>query len=134
MAESSSQQPQPSLLPLPLPTEAANAEGPEEKKHGGYSRFEIECEFVSCLANPQYLQHLAAQKFLDDPRFIAYLNYLQYWKEPPYLKYLLWPGPTLKHLELLQQEKFRRDIIRPEVVQRLEEEGMKAAVEWHRDN
>jgi mediator of RNA polymerase II transcription subunit 31 len=108
------------------------AESSSNIKYGGYTRFEVECEFVSCLANPHYLQHLATQKFFDDPRFVAYLDYLQYWKEPPYLKYLIWPGPTLKHLELLQDEKFRRDIISPDIVRRLEEDGMRAAVEWHK--
>ncbi len=105
-----------------------------EKRYGGYTRFEIECEFVSALANPEYLQHLAVKKFFDDARFIAYLKYLQYWREPTYLKYLQWPGPTLKHLQLLQIEEFRRDIIRPEVVQLLKTEGLKAAAEWHKTN
>jgi mediator of RNA polymerase II transcription subunit 31 len=44
----------------------------------------------------------------------------------------MYPGPTLKMLELLQQEKFRQDIISPDLVQRLVDDGMQAAVEWHR--
>ena len=43
------------------------------------------------------------------------------------------PGPTLRALELLQQERFRQDIISPEVAGRLYEEGMRAAVEWHQE-
>jgi mediator of RNA polymerase II transcription subunit 31 len=39
----------------------------------------------------------------------------------------------LKNLELLQQKKFREEIVRPDLVQRLVDEGMRAAVEWHRD-
>ncbi|KAF3359593.1 hypothetical protein VdG1_02148 [Verticillium dahliae VDG1] len=54
--------------------------------------------------------------------------------EPPYLKYLMYPGPTLKHLELLQQPQFRQDIISPDLVQRLVDDGMRAAVEWHHDD
>ncbi|CAK7232247.1 suppressor of hpr1 [Sporothrix curviconia] len=94
------------------------------------TRFEIECEFVACLANPYYLQYLAAEKYLDDPRFVRYLGYLQYWRTPPYLQYLSWPGPTLRHLELLQEESFRQAIISPEVVMRLEREGIRAGFDW----
>lgn len=129
-----------------------------ESQYGGYSRFEIELEvcpptatlqhlptsisrdsgltsdqFVQSLANPFYLNHLASQKLLAQPAFVAYLAYLQYWSRPPYLKYLTYPGPTLRHLELLQQERFRQDIMSPDLVQRLVEEGMKSAVQWHRE-
>ncbi|KAI5464079.1 SOH1-domain-containing protein [Mariannaea sp. PMI_226] len=104
-----------------------------EALYGGYSRFEIELEFVQSLANPYYLNHLASQKLLTQPDFIAYLAYLQYWSKPPYLKYLTYPGPTLRHLELLQQETFRIQIMSPDVVQRLVEDGMKASVDWHRE-
>ncbi|CEJ86772.1 Putative Mediator of RNA polymerase II transcription subunit 31 [[Torrubiella] hemipterigena] len=105
----------------------------DEPKYGGYSRFEIELEFVQSLANPFYLNHLASQKLLSQPAFIAYLAYLQYWSTPPYLKYLTYPGPTLKHLELLQTERFRTEIMSPDLVQALVEGGMKAAVDWHRE-
>ncbi|EFX01938.1 soh1 family protein [Grosmannia clavigera kw1407] len=95
-----------------------------------HTRFEIECEFVSCLANPYYLQYLAAEKYFDDPRFVRYLRYLLYWREPPYLQYLSWPGPTLRHLELLQTAAFRQAIISPEVVARMEREDIQAAFRW----
>ncbi|KAF4629269.1 hypothetical protein G7Y89_g8879 [Cudoniella acicularis] len=102
----------------------------EEPKLGGFTRFEIELEFVQSLASPLYLNHLASLKFLENPAFIEYLAYLQYWAQPPYTKYLTYPGPTLKNLELLQQEKFRADILSPDVTTRLMEEGAKAAAEW----
>ncbi|KKF93336.1 Mediator of RNA polymerase II transcription subunit 31 [Ceratocystis fimbriata CBS 114723] len=105
-----------------------------EQTYGGYSRFEIELEFVQSLANPMYLNHLASQKFLQQPAFIEYLGYLQYWSKPPYLKYLTYPGPTLRNLELLQQERFRTEILGPELVQRMIDEGMSAAVEWHKES
>ncbi|KAK0730055.1 SOH1-domain-containing protein [Lasiosphaeris hirsuta] len=104
-----------------------------ELKYGGFTRFELELEFVQSLANPQYLNHLASRKLLTNPSFVAYLDYLQYWNRPPYLKYLTYPGPTLKNLQLLQQEKFRQDIISPDLVQALIVEGMRAGVEWHRE-
>ncbi|KUI73231.1 Mediator of RNA polymerase II transcription subunit 31 [Cytospora mali] len=110
-----------------------NNKTPPEPKYGGYTRFEIELEFVQSLANPYYLNHLAAQKLLQQPAFVEYLSYLQYWGRPPYLKYLTYPGPTLKHLELLQQERFRRDIISPDFVSALVQEGTRAAVEWHKE-
>ncbi|KAL7947223.1 mediator of RNA polymerase II transcription subunit 31 [Trichoderma barbatum] len=105
----------------------------QEPKYGGYTRFEIELEFVQSLANPYYLNHLASQKLLTQPAFIAYLDYLQYWSKPPYLKYLTYPGPTLRHLQLLQRERFRQDIMSPDLVQRLVEDEMKASVQWHRE-
>lgn len=39
-----------------------------------------------------------------------------------------WPGPTLRALELLQQEKFRKDILMPDTVARMIEEGVKGSV------
>ena len=120
---------------------------PSSPKFGGFTRFEIELEvsfpppspsslqlthfqFVQSLASPFYLNPLASQILLEDPAFIAYLQYQQYWTHPPYLKYLMYPGPTLKHLELLQQERFRREIIDPGVMMALAGEGSKAAMEW----
>jgi hypothetical protein len=75
----------------------------------------IELEFVQCLANPHYLncRHgrcpnspsrmslvwlmsllppslllpgLAQNKYFDDPAFVKYLDYLQYWRQPEYSK------------------------------------------------
>lgn len=87
---------------------------------------------MQSLANPFYLNHLASQKYLTEPCFIAYLSYLRYWTRPPYLKYLNYPGPSLKHLELLQEERFRQDIISPDLAQALATEGVKASVDWHK--
>eukprot|EP00960_Hanusia_phi_P050273 760121-Hanusia_phi.AAC.2 len=50
-------------------------------------RFLVELEFVQCLASPHYLDWLASQGYLRDPKFIRYLDYLQYWKQPQYSKY-----------------------------------------------
>ncbi|KAI4629459.1 suppressor of hpr1 [Alternaria novae-zelandiae] len=95
---------------------------------GGYSRFELELEFVQCLANPVYLNYLAQQKTLDKPEFVAYLGYLQYFKDPKYTRFLHHPGPTLRALELLQQERFRQDILAPGLMDRLVIEGQRNAV------
>lgn len=114
-------------------TDAPPDEPTGEPKYGGFTRFEIELEFVQSLANPHYLNHLAAQKLLQQPAFVEYLKYLQYWSRPPYVKYLAYPGPTLRNLELLQQEQFRKDIISPNLVQMMVTEGVKAAVDWHQE-
>jgi mediator of RNA polymerase II transcription subunit 31 len=100
---------------------------------GGYSRFELELEFVQCLANPVYLNFLAQQKTLDKPDFVAYLAYLQYFKQPRYAKFLHHPGPTLRALELLQQERFRQDILAPGLVDRLVIQGQRNAVPTNTD-
>ncbi|KKK15322.1 hypothetical protein P175DRAFT_0435680 [Aspergillus ochraceoroseus IBT 24754] len=103
-------------------------------------RFTLELEFVSSLANPYYLSHLAvnyptllgissshdesdANDDTSDPdakAFAAYLAYLySYWKTPEYSQFLTHPGATLRALQLLQEDTFRRDIIRPQVIEGL---------------
>ncbi|KAJ5769446.1 hypothetical protein N7520_004005 [Penicillium odoratum] len=101
-------------------------------------RFVIELEFVSSLANPYYLSHLAvtypnllgisraddddddSASAPDAQAFAAYLAYLySYWKTPEYSQFLTHPGPTLRALRLLQEDNFRRDIILPQVIEGL---------------
>ena len=105
-------------------------------------RFTLELEFVSSLANPYYLSHLAVTypnllgisrssddtgnedtdtpADLDAQAFAAYLSYLySYWKTPEYAQFLTHPGPTLRALRLLQEETFRRDVIRPQLIEGL---------------
>ncbi|RUP49674.1 SOH1 family protein [Jimgerdemannia flammicorona] len=84
----------------------AMPETPEEKTR----RFQIELEFVQCLANPWYLHHLAQQEYLKDPAFINYLDYLQYWKRPEYAKFIIYPH-ALHFLDLLQHPAFRDKLI-----------------------
>ena len=89
----------------------ATMTGPQLKEK---IRFEQELEFVQCLANPEYLncklganekgfvfwlkqatnshQHnidLAQRLYFEDERFIGYLRYLTYWKDPKYARYIL---------------------------------------------
>ena len=70
-------------------------------------RFEVELEFVQCLANPQYLHHLAVQGPMDDSRFVKWLGYLwRTWSRPEYAKFITFPH-ALRYLQLLQQQRFR---------------------------
>ncbi|OGM44523.1 mediator of RNA polymerase II transcription subunit 31 [Aspergillus bombycis] len=56
----------------------------------------------------------------DAQAFAAYLAYLySYWKTPDYAQFLTHPGATLRALRLLQEDRFRRDIIRPQVIEGL---------------
>lgn len=73
-------------------------------------RFQVELEFVQCLANPNYLNFLAQRGAFKDQTMINYLKYLSYWKEPEYAKYLKYPQ-CLYMLELLQSEHFRKELM-----------------------
>eukprot|EP00038_Savillea_parva_P011850 m.200572 g.200572 ORF g.200572 m.200572 type:complete len:119 (-) comp21095_c0_seq1:136-492(-) len=69
-------------------------------------RFEVELEFVQCLANPDYLTFLAQRGYFQRPEFCNYLAYLRYWLRPEYAKHITYPH-ALAFLELLQNDKFR---------------------------
>ena len=94
-------------------------------------RFTLELEFVLSLSNPYYLQHLATtypHLFTgnDATLFTAYLSYLYaYWSTPQYAKYLTHAPAVLHTLKLLQEERFRREVIRPDVVEGLLRGGRK---------
>ena len=116
------------------------------------ARFTLELEFVLSLSNPYYLSHLASvyphllSSASADPTststtpsdsdaslFAAYLAYLySYWRTPQYSKYLSHPGAVLRSLDLLQQERFRKDIIRPDVIAKLLE-GSTNGMDEHGD-
>ena len=100
---------------------AAAVPGVTEKE-----RFEAELEFVQALANPEYLHHLAQNRYLDDPDFLAFLEYLQYWREPRYCKYLQFPH-CLRMLELLDNEAFRTALKRAASAIVASSEGSEAA-------
>jgi len=91
---------------------------PLETSEEGFLRFQVELEFVQALASPTYVHctqrwpaspriprpvadvvpelalavpripDLAQNGFLKDPRLVAYLEYLQYWKRPPYVQFI----------------------------------------------
>jgi mediator of RNA polymerase II transcription subunit 31 len=52
------------------------------------AKFELELEFVQSLANPFYLHSLAQQNILEQPTFVNFLEYLLYWKEKDYARFI----------------------------------------------
>ncbi|KAF2356536.1 Mediator complex subunit Med31 [Trinorchestia longiramus] len=73
-------------------------------------RFQVELEFVQCLANPNYIHFLAQRNYFKEQTFVNYLKHLLYWKEPEYAKHLKYPM-SLYFLDLLQHESFRKEIV-----------------------
>ena len=81
-------------------------------------RFELELEFVSALANPRYVHHLAKEGFLRDSRFVAFLRHLSYWERPEYAKFILYPH-ALRFRRELEREEFRRAMENPRNAERV---------------
>ncbi|KAF9414300.1 hypothetical protein BGZ94_000444 [Podila epigama] len=77
-----------------------------EDEYEKLKRFQIELEFVQCLANPWYLHNLAQQQYFNQDAFVNYLNYLQYFRKPEYAKFIIYPH-CLHFLTLLQHKSFR---------------------------
>lgn len=59
-----------------------------DPKIANRARFELELEFVQSLANPYYLHSLAQQNILEQPAFINFLEYLLYFKEKDYARFI----------------------------------------------
>lgn len=86
-------------------------------------RFQVELEFVQCLANPNYLNFLAQRDYFKDPALINYLKYLQYWKEPEYARYLKYPM-CLYFLDLLQYQEFRKELANAKCAKFIEDQQL----------
>lgn len=71
-------------------------------------------KFIQSLSNPQYLNYLAQNKYLENEQFLSYLEYLDYWSQPKYAKFLVYPN-CLHILTLLKQPLFRQEISRADV-------------------
>jgi hypothetical protein len=59
-----------------------------DPKAANRAKFELELEFVQALANPFYLHSLAQQNVLEQPAFINFLEYLLYFKEKDYARFI----------------------------------------------
>lgn len=77
------------------------------RRQANQAAFSRDLEFLSSLANPYYLNHLAQSDVLSSPSFKRYLKHLDYFRHPKYVKYLQYPQ-ALHFLDLLQnEEEFR---------------------------
>uniref|UniRef100_A0A2K6SEE9 Mediator of RNA polymerase II transcription subunit 31 n=2 Tax=Saimiri boliviensis TaxID=27679 RepID=A0A2K6SEE9_SAIBB len=92
----------------------------ETDDSGNRLRFQLELEFVQCLANPNYLNFLAQRGYFKDKAFVNYLKLL-YWKDPEYAKYLKYPQ-CLHMLELLQYEHFRKELVNAQCAKFIDEQ------------
>ena len=82
-------------------------------------RFLIDLEFVQNLSNPKYLSYLAQNKYFQDAGFMKYLEYLRYFKDPKYLRHLLFPT-CLRFLdELIDNSKFRQELLSPVFIEHI---------------
>ncbi|KAG0335570.1 hypothetical protein BG004_008399 [Podila humilis] len=84
-----------------------------EDEYEQLKRFQIELEFVQCLANPWYLHNLAQQQYFSQEPFVRYLDYLQYFRRPEYAKFIIYPH-CLHFLSLLQHQSFREQLAKQE--------------------
>ena len=108
--------------PSQIPVSAVNNPlNNSESDEQGKLRFQVELEFVQCLANPNYLHFLAQRGYMKDSAFVNYISYLQYWKEPSYVSYIKYPI-CLYFLELLQHETFRKEIVSGQCVRFLDDQ------------
>ncbi|RIA81573.1 SOH1-domain-containing protein [Glomus cerebriforme] len=98
----------------PLSEEKQIESKASESEKKNRRRFQIELEFIQCLANPWYLNNLAQKEYFEDPAFINYLEYLKYWKRPEYAKFIIYPH-SLYFLDLLQNPQFREHLKNYEV-------------------
>ena len=91
-----------------MTTNAAPTDAPNDtQRQENQARFSRDLEFLSSLANPYYLNHLALSGVLSSPAFQRYLKYLDYFRHPRYVKYLQYPQ-ALHFLDLIQsEEEFR---------------------------
>ncbi|KIR52988.1 hypothetical protein I315_04446 [Cryptococcus gattii Ru294] len=96
----------PTILPPPPLPDGSEAPTRSPEKHANLVRFQSELEFIQCLAHPQYLHELQIQGYLGKPAFLNYLKYLEYWRGPQYVRFIIYPT-CLVYLTLLQTELFR---------------------------
>lgn len=73
------------------------------------STFEKELEFVQLLCNPEYLRWLYNEGYFAEDEFIHYLQYLLYFKEQKYAKFLVYPQ-CIPILELLIQDGISKEL------------------------
>lgn len=73
------------------------------------SRFEKELEFVQLLCNPEYIRWLYNEGYFEKQDFIDFLNYLLYFKDKKYSKFLTYPQ-CLIILEILIDKNIKEKL------------------------
>lgn len=68
-----------------------------------------------------YVHYLAQNKYLDSPEFLAYLDYLEYWRKPENAKFLAYPN-CLHILKLLHQPLFRQEVAKVDLAKAIMDE------------
>ena len=106
----------PSLLPITSPTDPSIPALTSLLLSTTPSlRFSLELEFVSLLASPLYLHHLATSQYLQSPSFLTYLLYLRsVWTHPPYLQHVQYPHALGFLHRLCDSAAFRAALLRPD--------------------
>lgn len=72
-------------IPTEIPFEGVHAAPGRQTNR---ELFYTELEFVQGLGHPYYLHYLARYNYFDDPAFLNYLKYLQYWRKPEYAQFV----------------------------------------------
>eukprot|EP00775_Hariotina_reticulata_P012792 gene12792-12920_t len=85
-----------------------------------HPQFDLDQAILSILNDQVHLfcAGLALNKYFEDPSFMNYLRYLEYWRQPQYVTYIRFPH-CLQMLDLLQSENFRKAIATPAVMEEL---------------
>lgn len=76
------------------------------------TRFAADLEFVNLLALPSYVRELHSAGYLQNPAFLEYLRYLQYWARPPYVQHIL-STQSLFYLQNLLDPEFVNQLAAP---------------------
>ena len=66
--------------------------------------------------HPLLIADLASTGAMDDPAFIAYLEYLRYWEQPQYAKFVHYPHAFF-FLEQLRRPEFRKAMANPRLAE-----------------
>ena len=66
--------------------------------------------------HPLLIADLASTGAMDDPAFIAYLEYLRYWEQPQYAKFVHYPH-AFYFLEQLRRPEFRKAMANPRLAE-----------------
>lgn len=92
----------PGLLPMPALADGS-VPSREPERAANLVRFQSELEaslvkipshmlttqFVQCLAHPMYLHELFRQQYFEQEEMLNYLKYLEYWRKPEYVKFIV---------------------------------------------